>query len=346
MTAALKIPAVDLTPISQSQFEKLNKRARLVQRMSLPMEAKVRLARRRIKEWIDHHDGEVYGSFSGGKDSLVLMFLIWSVDPTIPGVFSNTGLEYPEVVALVKRMKAAGYPIEIIRPKKTFRQVVLEEGFPLVSKTVAEKIQRVRRPPDPKNENTRRLYMTGIRSDGVYRPNSKIPEKWMKLIDAPFGTTNKCCEYLKKEPFRRYERETGRHPMQGVMIAEGGPRAQLSECNAFTAKRPISSPMLYWTEEDVWEYIKTRNLAYAEVYDDRVVDGVEVKGESRTGCMFCAYGAHLEKGENRFQRMALTHPKLWNYCMNKLGMGAALDYIRVSYRPVRGKLAEGCGGKA
>ena len=119
------------------------------------------------------------------------------------------------------------------------------------------------------------------------------------------------------------------------MAAEGGSRAKETQCNAFDAKKPSSRPILFWSEEDVWSYIQLNNLPYSEIYDARVVDGVAVAGENRTGCMFCAFGAHLEKGPNRFQRMAVSHPKLWNYCINKLGMGEALDFIGVPYMPER-----------
>jgi hypothetical protein len=59
-------------------------------------------------------------------------------------------------------------------------------------------------------------------------------------------------------------------------------------------------------------------------------------GYERTGCMFCMFGAHLEKGENRFQRMQRTHTNQYNYCMKDeseggLGMKEVLDYINVPY---------------
>lgn len=40
-----------------------------------------------------------------------------------------------------------------------------------------------------------------------------------------------------------------------------------------------------------------------------------ISGEQRTGCMFCAFGAHMEKCPNRFQRMAMTHPRHYQICM-------------------------------
>ena len=56
--------------------------------------------------------------------------------------------------------------------------------------------------------------------------------------------------------------------------------------------------------------------------------------EHRTGCMFCMFGVHMEKGENRFQRMHRTHPKQWAYCMDKLGLREVLAFINVPCEPL------------
>ena len=48
------------------------------------------------------------------------------------------------------------------------------------------------------------------------------------------------------------------------------------------------------------------------------------------------FGAQLEQEPNRFQRLAITHPKLYDYCMNKLGIRDVLDYIGVAYEPKEG----------
>ena len=95
--------------------------------------------------------------------------------------------------------------------------------------------------------------------------------------------------------------------------------------------------MSFWTEEDVLEYLYTYQVPYASVYGEIVRTdggGWTTTGEKRTGCVFCAFGAHLEKAPNRFQRLKITHPKLWDYCMRPreehgLGMRQVLEYIGV-----------------
>jgi 3'-phosphoadenosine 5'-phosphosulfate sulfotransferase (PAPS reductase)/FAD synthetase len=110
--------------------------------------------------------------------------------------------------------------------------------------------------------------------------------------------------------------------MMGIMADEGGLREKREQCNIFDTQDPSSAPMLFWTETDVWEYTRTRNLPYSRIYD---------MGEVRTGCMFCGFGVHLEEGENRFQRMKKSHPKQWSYCINDLKMGRVLEAVGVNY---------------
>ena len=78
------------------------------------------------------------------------------------------------------------------------------------------------------------------------------------------------------------------------------------------------------------------NIGYCSVYGDLIEKNGELcfTGCQRTGCVYCAYGCHLEKEPNRFQKLAISHPKLYDYCINKLGFGDVLDYIGVNYKPL------------
>ena len=133
---------------------------------------------------------------------------------------------------------------------------------------------------------------------------------------------------------------TGRRPIIATMANESRSRraAWLKlGCNAFSGKKPSSQPMSFWTEEDVLEYLYTYQVPCASVYGEIVRTdggGWATTGEKRTGCVFCAFGAHLEKAPNRFQRLKITHPKLWSYCMKPweehgLGMQKVLEYIGI-----------------
>ena len=112
----------------------------LRQKQALPLGAKVLMTQNRIREWYDHWNGNVYISFSGGKDSTVLARLVHDMYPDVPLVFSNTGLEYPEIQAFAKKMGAV-----FIRPKMRFDEVLTEYGYPIISKEVSEAIYYARR---------------------------------------------------------------------------------------------------------------------------------------------------------------------------------------------------------
>ena len=297
-----------------------------------PLELKIEKSKLRIMEFVSQLGEEgVYISFSGGKDSTVLLHLVRSLYPDIEAVFSNTGLEYPELVQFVKSKEN----VTMVRPKKSFKKVLEEEGYPVVSKKVSRAIRDLQN-PTPNNVNIRNLYLTGITAKGYECPSRKLPKKWYKLIDAPFKVSEKCCDYLKKNPIKEYEKKTKKRPIIGTMASESNMREAeylKTGCNSFLDGKEKCTPLGFWTEQDVLKYIKDNNLEYASVYGDIVVDDGMYKttGEQRTGCIWCPLGAHLQAEPNRYQRLKETHPNLYDYCINKLGMKEVLDYIGIKY---------------
>lgn len=109
---------------------------------ALPLDLKIRLTQDRIKAWVNYYgvDG-VYVSFSGGKDSTVLLDIVRKMYPEVKAVFSNTGLEYPEIQKFVRKHDN----VEIITPKMKFSEVITQYGYPLISKEVAEAIYYARK---------------------------------------------------------------------------------------------------------------------------------------------------------------------------------------------------------
>jgi len=286
------------------------------------------MTKQRVKAWIEHWDGDVYLAFSGGWDSTVLRHIILSMGYKIPFVFSNTGLEMPEIVAFVRSLDG----VVEIKPKKNFKDVWKNDGIPVGSKKVAKMIRVLQEGDNGKNSNMHRLYDTGISKDGREGKAWKIPNKWRKFVDSNIKVTDKCCDALKKEPLDTYAKETGLKRIDGMMAAEGGFRSNLHKCNDF-GKKPASHPMLFWTDADTAEYTNKFNVEQCIVYFDR--DGeykgkaVTIPGETRTGCMFCGFGAHLEKGLNRFQKMSVTHPRQHAIVMDRMGMRKAMEMINV-----------------
>jgi len=174
---------------------------------------KIRLAKGYIRDFYDAMGGQVYISFSGGKDSTVLRHLILSMYPNTPVVFCNTTNETEDILNYVKQHKDTIW----LTPKQGFVSIIKENGFPLVSKVVARKLKDLKNPTNA-NAKSRANWLN---EDSAFR----LTKKWRFLVDQEFGITTKCCEVLKKEPFRRYEKETGNKPYTGVMAEESQNRS-------------------------------------------------------------------------------------------------------------------------
>lgn len=107
-----------------------------------PLSVKIALTKDRIREWVNAYgeDG-VAVSFSGGKDSTVLLTIAREMYPDIKAVFVDTGLEYPEIREYVRTWDN----VDWLKPKLTFKHVIEKYGYPFISKEVAECVYAARK---------------------------------------------------------------------------------------------------------------------------------------------------------------------------------------------------------
>lgn len=205
----------------------------------------------------------MYLSFSGGKDSTVLLHIIRQMYPQMPAVFSDTGLEYPAIRRFVRQFEN----IIWVKPEQSFKDVVIRYGYPVIGKEVASYVWVARHSCDGpfKQGRLARLEGTSRRKDGQLSIYNR--PKYRFLLDAPFEISDLCCREMKKKPLHRYSRLSGRFPLMATMTEESQLRKGKwlkSGCNSFQSKAPNSTPMAFWLEQDV--------LRYLYLYHDEIME--------------------------------------------------------------------------
>ena len=309
----------------------------LKEMQSWDLDRKIATSLTRIAEFYNYFPHKIIISFSGGKDSTVLLHLVRRLYPDTPAVFVDTGLEYPELREFVKTIDNVIW----LKPEMNFRDVIKNYGYPIISKEVSKVINDAR--SAIKNGKEKTSYAVKQLNGEYINPKTGLKSPYNKenykfLFKSPYKISSKCCDIMKKKPIKKFEKESGYHSIIGTMACESRQRQTQwlkYGCNAFKAINPSSKPLSFWTEQDILEYITRYNLSYASVYGEIKIDEsgkYYTTGCNRTGCVFCMYGCHLDKEPTRFQRLKNTHPKIYEYCMKSwnnggLGLKDIMDYI-------------------
>lgn len=211
------------------EAEGINSRAVRGRREITTDNTKIVKAMERIEVLYHDTGGKCYVSFSGGKDSTVILALIkmceqiYTLPPdAIPAVFCNTGIELGATVDFVRWVKDNYYSnVQIIRPdpKKSFDWITKTYGKPIKSKLKSENLGKMQRNDNP-------FYLKQLLGDdtGKYK-STMIANKDLHLLHPDFDihVTNRCCDILKKQPFKKYDKSNGiLGKLLGERSAEGG----------------------------------------------------------------------------------------------------------------------------
>lgn len=325
-----------------------------------PYEMKPSFSMVRVYQWWNYWYGEVYISFSGGLDSTVLAYIVcqayrkYKLTGKIPLVFADTGTEFPEIREFVKtytewlkeQFPELDIELVVIRPKHSFKWVCENKGFPITSKDTAGKIRKLRH--GKLGEKYRNYLLNGDKR-GKF---GMLAKKWQYLTDTeqmPADISEYCCEALKKEPFKRYVKETGRQPFIGITQDESFRRENQynhTGCNVYDGHTIKSQPMGFWPKNEVIQYAVEQRIPICSVYGTPYQDkkgNWYFTGEQRTGCCVCGFGCHLEPVPNRLQRLRTSdndkHRRMCEGCLQIKNHGMtyeqALNYAGIPTEEVQ-----------
>lgn len=261
-------------------------------------------AMHRIEDLYNETDGKCYVSFSGGKDSTVLLALIkmceeiYTIPPNaIPAVFSNTGIEMGVTVDFVKWVKENYYPsVEVIRPVKPFGWVIENKGKPIKSKIKSEVLHAYQH---SRTDASILNLFYGKTSTGKAMRKARVADKDMHMLhdDFPIMASNGCCKYMKKTPFRQYEKENSLKGCYiGIRMAEGGVRESRAAirvkdggklCTYEKGGITFKAPIIDWDDATVNAFVEKYNVPLSKAYTEF--------GFQRTGCMACPFSLDVHK---------------------------------------------------
>ena len=259
-----------------------------------------------------------YISFSGGKDSTVLHYLIDEAIPgnKIPRVYINTGIEYKKVVDFVKQQKDKDNRIQIIKPSQNIRNILDNFGYPFKSKEHSH-------------------YLMTFQNSGIgktvdkylHRKDTKFkcPEKLKYQFSESFKLkiSDKCCYKLKKDVVKEWEKQNKKTiVITGMRADEGGLRASHKSCAVFDEQKLVKfHPLNPLTEEFIDWYIKERKINLCELYYPPF-------NFQRTGCKGCPYSLDLQ---NQLDVMSIYLPDERKQC-EMIWKPVYEEYRRIGYR--------------
>lgn len=304
----------------------------------MPYKDKVLWAKIKIKEFLvkiqEHNDSnptnqyqEITVSFSGGKDSTILLDLVLQVHKKINSKLViqpcyAAEITFPSTYKFIRDI-IAKYQITypslkdplIINAKKPWFEILTTKGYPIFSKQVSVLINRV---SNAKTKNLLCKWFFGIDIEHTSTAKYKIAKSRLFLLDKKLRTnwpknisnaakeyfanyneyyfvSEKCCDFVKGGL-----KHDKRPSFIGTMAEESHLRRKSwidRGCNIFNQKRFVSRPLSLWKNSDIWRYIKENNLEINPAYGYQPHLSLEQQKLrfQRLGCSSCPLGANIEQ---------------------------------------------------
>ena len=276
-----------------------------------------------IKSTVNKYGEEnFYISFSGGKDSTMLHYLVDKAIPgnKIPRVFINTGIEYNDIVNFVKGFAENDERFVILNPTKSVKQTLELYGYPFKSKEHSLKVGAYKRGSRAKSVM---VYKNGY--DGIGNSWFQCPKKLLYQYDESFtlNISDKCCYKMKKEPIHEWEKQNNKKiAMTGMRKAEGGQRANIARCVITRGGKIVKfHPLLVVNDAFEQWFIDKYQIKLCKLYYPPF-------NFDRTGCKGCPFALHLQ---DQLNKMELFLPNERKQC-EMIWKPVYDEYRRIGYR--------------
>lgn len=241
-----------------------------------------------IKDTINKYREEnFYLSFSGGKDSTILHYLIDMALPNnrIPRVFINTGIEYNDIVKFVKDLAEKDNRFVILKPTKPIKQVLEKYGYPFKSKEHSLYVSVYQ------NKGTESKTIQRYLNPSEKRKSFGCPLNLKYQFEKDFNIkiSNQCCYKLKKEPVNKWAKQNNKSiTITGMRKVEGGTRKNLGCIITKNGKAIKFHPLAVVDDEWENEFIKRNNIQLCKLYYPPF-------NFDRTGCKGCPFALKLQE---------------------------------------------------
>ena len=236
------------------------------------MQHSVELLRKaeRIALNYDRENG-YYLAFSGGKDSQALYHIAQLAGVRFQGHMNLTSVDPPEVIRFVKK----NYPeVELIKPGKSIYQLAVEKQI-LPTMRVRWCCKEYK-----ETAGAGKVTLIGIRHAESLR---RAKRNEVEINNRKFsGNLDDLDEYRQELKAKRAKRKS---KQQGVNITNADEEQTLG---CISGKESLLiSPIIYWTEQDVWEFLNdVVQVPHCSLYDE---------GWHRIGCIGCPMSSAKQK---------------------------------------------------
>lgn len=293
-------------------------------------------AKQKLKDYVQANNiplDKICLSFSGGRDSTIMLNIVEELGwkNKIKVVFFNTTMEFEATNEFVNKKISEGWEIHITKPTKTMPQIYKEYGKPFHSKYTSEMIDRLQKHHfDFRNDTYKEFdelilkypnckaalkWLTGYEQISIKCP------KWIKraLVFNEIKIANKCCEFLKKKPVYKFNKENNiKLSIIGVRQSESLQRkAMYKSCVWTNGKDHKFFPLLFFNDQDIKDIVEIKNIELSKAYT--------VYKQERTGCVGCPFSKNYKQELEILKQHEPKKAKIVEYLYNdiyELGEGS------------------------